>query len=73
MISNAPLLDHYTLMWRMRAFEEACLEGFKSREIHGELHTGIGQEGIAAGIAPHRAAPGRPELRGAKPCGGGRL
>ncbi|MCB1495362.1 MAG: thiamine pyrophosphate-dependent dehydrogenase E1 component subunit alpha [Bauldia sp.] len=53
MISNAPLLDHYTLMWRMRAFEEACLEGFKSREIHGELHTGIGQEGIAAGIAPH--------------------
>jgi pyruvate dehydrogenase E1 component alpha subunit len=53
MISNAPLLDRYTLMCRMRAFEEACLEGFKSREIHGELHTGIGQEGVAAGLAPH--------------------
>ncbi|MGE3872001.1 MAG: thiamine pyrophosphate-dependent dehydrogenase E1 component subunit alpha [Parvibaculaceae bacterium] len=53
MISNQPLLDRYTLMCRMRAFEEACLEGFKSREIHGELHTGIGQEGISAGLAPH--------------------
>ncbi|MGE4250431.1 MAG: thiamine pyrophosphate-dependent dehydrogenase E1 component subunit alpha [Parvibaculaceae bacterium] len=53
MISNQPLLDRYTLMCRMRAFEEACLEGFKSREIHGELHTGIGQEGVSAGLAPH--------------------
>jgi pyruvate dehydrogenase E1 component alpha subunit len=53
MISNQPLLERYTLMCRMRAFEEACLEGFKSREIHGELHTGIGQEGVAAGLAPH--------------------
>ena len=37
----------------MRHFEEACLEGVPTREIHGELHTGIGQEGISAGIADH--------------------
>lgn len=53
MISNAPLLDHFTMMCRMRAFEEACLEGFKSREIHGELHTAIGQESVAAAMVPH--------------------
>jgi acetoin:2,6-dichlorophenolindophenol oxidoreductase subunit alpha len=35
----------------MRAFEETCLEGVKTREIHGELHIGIGQEAIAAGMA----------------------
>jgi len=39
-------------MLDMRHFEEACLEGVPTREIHGELHTGIGQEAVAAGIAP---------------------
>jgi len=39
-------------MLDMRHFEEACLAGVPTREIHGELHTGIGQEAIAAGIAP---------------------
>lgn len=39
-------------MLDMRHFEEACLEGVPTREIHGELHTGIGQEAISAGIAP---------------------
>src|SRR2546421_7243066 len=34
----------------MRAFEHACLEGVGSREIHGEVHLGIGQEAIAAGM-----------------------
>lgn len=34
----------------MREFELACLEGVPTREIHGELHTGIGQEAIAAGL-----------------------
>ena len=37
-------------MARMRAFEDACLEGVAPREIHGELHLGIGQEAIAAGM-----------------------
>jgi TPP-dependent pyruvate/acetoin dehydrogenase alpha subunit len=34
----------------MRHFEEACLEGVASREIHGELHTAIGQEAIGGGM-----------------------
>jgi pyruvate dehydrogenase E1 component alpha subunit len=38
-------------MVRMRHFDEACLKGVETGEIHGELHTGIGQEGIAAGMA----------------------
>jgi acetoin:2,6-dichlorophenolindophenol oxidoreductase subunit alpha len=44
-------LDRFELMALMRAFEEACLEGFETGEIHGELHVGIGQEAIAAGMA----------------------
>jgi len=44
------LLDRYRAMARMRAFEEACRAGVKSGEIHGEMHLGLGQEGIAAGM-----------------------
>jgi pyruvate dehydrogenase E1 component alpha subunit len=44
-------LDRFTWMARIRAFERACLDGAATREIHGELHTGIGQEAIAAGMA----------------------
>lgn len=42
----------YRIMLGMRHFEEACLEGVPTREIHGELHTGIGQEAVAAGLVP---------------------
>lgn len=45
------LKDRYFYMVWMREFELACLEGVPTREIHGELHTAIGQEGIAAGLA----------------------
>jgi pyruvate dehydrogenase E1 component alpha subunit len=45
------LLDRFRLMARMRAFERVCLDGAASREIHGEVHLGIGQEAIAAGTA----------------------
>jgi pyruvate dehydrogenase E1 component alpha subunit len=38
------------MLW-MREFELACLEGVPTREIHGELHTAIGQEAIGAGMA----------------------
>ncbi len=38
------------MVW-MREFELACLEGVPTREIHGELHTGVGQEAIGAGLA----------------------
>jgi acetoin:2,6-dichlorophenolindophenol oxidoreductase subunit alpha len=45
------LLDRYRLMARMREFELACISGVSTLEIHGELHTGIGQEAIGAGMA----------------------
>jgi acetoin:2,6-dichlorophenolindophenol oxidoreductase subunit alpha len=35
----------------MRAFDEATLDGLRKQEIHGELHTGIGQEAVGAGMA----------------------
>lgn len=43
--------DRFAYMVWMRQFELACLEGVPTREIHGELHSGIGQEAIAAGMA----------------------
>ena len=45
--------ERYRLMVLMRRFEEACLTGVASKEVHGELHTAIGQEAIAAAIAEH--------------------
>lgn len=36
----------------MRRFEEAVAEATASGEIHGEMHLGIGQEAIAAALAP---------------------
>lgn len=50
--NEASLIQLYHTMLDMRHFEESCLEGVPTREIHGELHTGIGQEAVAAGIAP---------------------
>jgi acetoin:2,6-dichlorophenolindophenol oxidoreductase subunit alpha len=46
-----PLLDDYRTMARLRAFDLACLEGVPTLEIHGELHTGIGQEAVGAAMA----------------------
>lgn len=43
--------ERFKRMVTMRHFDEACLEGVPTREIHGELHTGIGQEAIGAGMA----------------------
>jgi TPP-dependent pyruvate/acetoin dehydrogenase alpha subunit len=37
------------MLW-MRHFELTCLEGVPTREIHGELHTAIGQEAISAAM-----------------------
>ena len=47
----ATLRQRYSYMVWMREFELACLEGVPTREIHGELHTAIGQEAIGAGMA----------------------
>ena len=49
-MTNSPPLQRYRAMLVMRQFEEACLRGSRSREIHGELHLGIGQEAVAAGM-----------------------
>jgi acetoin:2,6-dichlorophenolindophenol oxidoreductase subunit alpha len=46
------LLDRLSAMHRMRAFEEAVGVGVAAGEIHGEMHLGLGQEAIAAGIEP---------------------
>src|SRR5579885_3136486 len=51
-MSEQSRLDQYRLMVRLRAFEDVCLEGVASGEIHGELHTSIGHEAVAAGMAP---------------------
>jgi pyruvate dehydrogenase E1 component alpha subunit len=50
-LSKLTPLDRFRWMARIRAFERACLEGVPTREIHGELHTAIGQEAVAAGMA----------------------
>ena len=43
-------IELFSAMAEMRYFDEACLEGVPTMEIHGELHTGIGQEAISAGF-----------------------
>ncbi len=48
-VSPTPI-ERYRAMVVMRRFEEACIRGMQQKEIHGELHTGIGQEGVAAGM-----------------------
>jgi pyruvate dehydrogenase E1 component alpha subunit len=45
------LIDQFRLMARMREFDLACLEGVVDGEVHGELHTGIGQEAVGAALA----------------------
>ena len=50
-MTAATALDRYRWIVRIRAFEQACLQGVQTREIHGELHTAVGQEAIAAGMA----------------------
>ncbi len=58
----------YTLMYKSRAFEEAVRQIWKEGKISGEMHLGMGEEGIAAGIVSqlvdgdamaldHRATP----------------
>ena len=44
-------LARYRRMATMRAFDEACLDALRRKVIHGELHVGLGQEAIGAGMA----------------------
>jgi pyruvate dehydrogenase E1 component alpha subunit len=42
----------YRSLLVMRSFEETVAEATASGEIHGEMHLGIGQEAVAAALAP---------------------
>jgi TPP-dependent pyruvate/acetoin dehydrogenase alpha subunit len=44
------LLERYRTMARIRAFEEAVGERFRGGDIHGFVHTSIGQEAAAVGV-----------------------
>ena len=46
----AELLDLYTKMVDIRAFEEGTSKGFRTGKIGGYLHTYIGQEAVATGF-----------------------
>ncbi|MCU0347397.1 MAG: pyruvate dehydrogenase (acetyl-transferring) E1 component subunit alpha [Saprospiraceae bacterium] len=43
-------LNWYTLMLRIRRFEERCLMAYSQQKIRGFLHVYIGQEAITAGM-----------------------
>ncbi|NNC40214.1 MAG: thiamine pyrophosphate-dependent dehydrogenase E1 component subunit alpha [Acidimicrobiia bacterium] len=53
MASRAPLSDLYHQMVKMRRFEEALGNLWLAGLISGEMHLGIGEEGIAAGVLAH--------------------
>lgn len=44
------LLEHYTMMLRIRSFEEAGLRGLKEGLVLGAIHPSIGQEAVATGV-----------------------
>lgn len=51
------LLERYRTMARIRAFEERVGRRFRSGDVHGFVHTSLGQEAAAAGAcAPLRRA-----------------
>jgi pyruvate dehydrogenase E1 component alpha subunit len=51
MTDAATARARFRRMAAMRAFDEACLDGLRRKAIHGELHVGLGQEAIGAGMA----------------------
>lgn len=51
--SSVPLERLYRQMVRMRCFEEALAALWQQGLISGELHLGIGEEAIAAGVIEH--------------------
>src|SRR5512143_556903 len=46
----ADLWSLYSLMYKSRKFEEAVRKIWKEGRISGEMHLGMGEEAIAAGI-----------------------
>lgn len=47
-LSDNEIITIFNTMLDIRNFEKSCIEGSKTGEIHGELHTGIGQEALGA-------------------------
>ncbi|HSM54819.1 MAG TPA: thiamine pyrophosphate-dependent dehydrogenase E1 component subunit alpha [Candidatus Sulfomarinibacteraceae bacterium] len=52
-IAQPDLWKLYAMMLRSRLFEEAVSELWREGLISGEMHLGVGEEGIIAGIAAH--------------------
>ncbi len=53
MTAPVPAVELYRQMLRMRRFEEALSDLWHQGRISGELHSGIGEEGIVAGVLAH--------------------
>ncbi|MFW2339414.1 MAG: thiamine pyrophosphate-dependent enzyme, partial [Acidimicrobiia bacterium] len=53
MASQVPLPNLYQQMVKMRLFEEALGDLWLAGLISGEMHLGIGEEGIVAGVLAH--------------------
>jgi pyruvate dehydrogenase E1 component alpha subunit len=52
-MTDAPVIELYRQMLRMRRFEEVLAQWWHQGRISGELHLGIGEEGIVAGVLAH--------------------
>ena len=46
----ARLIGFYRTMLRIRAFEEAALQGLEEKLVLGAIHPSIGQEAVAVGV-----------------------
>lgn len=53
LMDKKSILNLYSLMFRSRYFEESVKKLWNDGYIFGEMHTGIGEEGIIAGIVSH--------------------
>jgi pyruvate dehydrogenase E1 component alpha subunit len=49
LLSTDQMLDYYTLMWRIRRFEEEAFQQYQKGTIGGFCHLYIGQEAVAVG------------------------
>src|SRR4051794_41759085 len=56
-IEPSTLLHHYQQMVMIRLFEEACLRGFRTGKIGGELPLYIWEEGGVGGVLPPPPPP----------------
>jgi TPP-dependent pyruvate/acetoin dehydrogenase alpha subunit len=53
MTAQPDLASLYRSMCRMRSFEEAAAQLWRDGLISGELHLGIGEEAVVAGVLAH--------------------